>query len=69
MNDLTVGDLIAMLEDFDPTAPVRLASQPSWPFEYTLDSEPVEVNGTVWLAEAGQVGYLPGSVSEALGWR
>lgn len=32
----TVGDLIAALEDYDPETPVRWASQPAWPFEYTI---------------------------------
>jgi len=31
----TVGDLIAALENYDPTTPIRLASQPRWPFEDT----------------------------------
>ena len=38
MNDeLTVGELIEMLQEFDDEAVVRYASQPSWPFEYELD--------------------------------
>lgn len=31
----TVGELIAVLQDYDPDAPIRLAIQPRWPFEYT----------------------------------
>jgi hypothetical protein len=33
---LTVGDLKEMLEEFDDDAEVRLASQPNWPFEYSV---------------------------------
>lgn len=64
----TVGDLIDLLEQFDRDLPVRLASQPAWPFEYVLGQDPVEVDGAVWLAEGNQVGYLAGSVAEGLGW-
>ena len=32
----TVGELIVALQDYDPDTPVRLATQPGWPFEYTL---------------------------------
>lgn len=33
---MTVKDLIRQLEDFDPYAEVRLAIQPSWPFEHSI---------------------------------
>lgn len=32
----TVGELIAALQHYDPDTPIRLATQPHWPFEYTL---------------------------------
>jgi hypothetical protein len=64
----TVSDLLELLEDMDPAAPLRLATQPAWPFEYTV-SDVVEVCGTVWLSEGGQVGYLAGAVAAELGWR
>jgi hypothetical protein len=35
---MLVGDLIAFLEDCPQEAEVRLAMQPSWPFEYSIDS-------------------------------
>lgn len=45
-NGMTVGDLIATLEGIDPDTPVRLAQQPSWPFEYSIgDVVQVEVGG------------------------
>jgi hypothetical protein len=74
---MKVGDLIELLEGVDEKAEVRLASQPSWPLQYHLHREVIEGDDedggpVVWLVEAGQVydsPYLPGFVSEALGWR
>ncbi len=74
---LTVSQLIEELEELDPDAEVRLATQPSWPFEWhlsttepgpamqvTLDDQPV-----VYLVEGEQLGYLPDTVCRELGWR
>jgi hypothetical protein len=36
MNEMTVAELIRLLEDCDPAAEVRLAHQPHWPLQYTL---------------------------------
>ena len=33
---MTVEELIRLLEDCDRDAEVRFASQPSWPFEYSI---------------------------------
>lgn len=33
---MTVQELIEILEDSNPDAEVRFASQPSWPFEYSI---------------------------------
>lgn len=83
MNDkriATVGDLIAALDRYDPTTPVRLATQPGHPIEHTLGQvvctpDDAEGDGTprtdlpvVWLGEGEQVGYLPGLARDALGW-
>ena len=65
---MTVADLIAELEDCDPNATVALAIQPSYPFEHSI-GDVVETHGKVYIGEAGQVGYLSGSVSRELGWR
>ncbi len=37
MNKLTVAELIAELQNMPQDAEVRLAHQPSWPFEYAID--------------------------------
>lgn len=48
---MTVQELIDELMEHDKNAEVRLASQPQWPFEYSID-EVVEVeepvDGLVW---------------------
>ena len=73
---MTAAELIELLENVDPNAEVRLATQPQWPFEYSvgralatddLDTEqagPDEEN-VVWLAAGSQSRYLPGHVAEA----
>jgi len=68
MNTMTVQDLIMELEQFDPDMEVRIASQPSWPFEYTIE-ETAESDGVIYIAEGRQIGYLPGKAAEAVGWR
>lgn len=65
---MTVADLIDILSDFDEDAEVRLAIQPSYPFEHRLDDFVAEADGKVYLAEAGQVGYLSGEARAELGW-
>jgi len=70
----TVSDLLEELQQFDPDAEVRLATQPAWPFEWSLsttdpavefdlDGQPV-----AYLVEGKQLGYLPGAVRDELGW-
>mgnify|MGYP000974184265 CR=1 FL=1 len=123
---MTIRDLVAVLEQYDEDTEVRLAMQPSWPFEYSIadvvapgisrppvgsrikwwdgrpceghvvhvDDEsiiaeddagnghevmldmveacseaPEECSHVVYLTEGRQLGYLPGHVSEVLGWR
>lgn len=74
---MTVADLIWELEQMNPEAEVRFASQPNWPFEYSIASVvSVEVEDrrteesveTVYLEEGRQLGYLPGEAKEELGW-
>lgn len=83
MRNVTVSDLIFELQQCDPDAPVRLATQPSWPFEQAVgdvvevdlsdvgDDEPAVEPGegvVVYIGEGGQIRYLPGVVADALGW-
>ena len=72
---LTVSRLIEELEDGDPGP--RCGSRPSPPGRSNgaLSREPgpamqVDLEGqpVVYLVEAEQLGYLPGSVAEELGW-
>ena len=73
---MTVQELIEELKYMDGDATVRFASQPSWPFEYSIygvvqttvrDNEDNE-RDMVYLEEGRQVGYLPSEVKEELGW-
>ena len=81
---MKIQDLIDALEEqkriYGEQTEVRFAQQPSWPLEYSIDEtvvafEPSEDDNRetgepiVYLAEADQIGYLPGAVSEELGWR
>lgn len=82
---MTAETLIQVLEKacsdagLDPSeVEVRLAMQPTWPMEYTIDEYPdIQVIGIgddvkqqiIHLPEGHQTGYLPGEVSESLGWR
>jgi len=73
---MTVRELIEELRLADQDATVRFASQPSWPFEYSIygvvqttvkDREDNEQE-MVYLEEGRQVGYLPSEAKDELGW-
>ena len=73
---MTVQELIEELRLMDQDATVRFASQPSWPFEYSIygvvqttvrDNEDNE-RDMVYLEEGRQVGYFPAEAKEELGW-
>jgi len=77
---MTVGELKEMIEGLDEDVEVRLAMQPSWPFEYSIssvelidnnpeDSDEGELDAIVYLVEGTQLGYLPCNVCEEIGWR
>ena len=68
---MTVRELIEELRLVDQDATVRFASQPSWPFEYSIYGvvqTTVKDQDMVYLEEGRQVGYLPSEVKEELGW-
>ena len=71
---MTTSDLINLLESVDPDTEVRLAMQPSWPFEYSI-GEVIEINpknipkkSIIYLSEERQIGYLPKEVQKEIGW-
>ncbi len=72
---MTVRELIDELRLMDQDAPVRFASQPSWPFEYsiygvvqtTIEKQDQEED-VVYLEEGRQIGYLPTEAKNELGW-
>ena len=72
---MTVRELIEELKYMDEDATVRFASQPSWPFEYSISGvvqTTVNYNENerdmVYLEEGRQVGYLPSKAKDELGW-
>lgn len=68
---MKVCELIKILGYFPEDAEVRFASQPNWPFEYNIGEDIVmnDEENIVYLAEAGQIGYLPGDIAEKLSWK
>lgn len=64
---MTVEELIQELQCQDPTLEVRIAQQPSWPFEYQLNGVQ-ESRGKLWLVEGDQLRYLHRDVARDLGW-
>lgn len=69
---MTVEELIIELESLPEDAEIRLAMQPSWPFEYGIGCVTEAVSfpegDVAYLAEGPQLGYLPGAAREAIGW-
>ena len=74
---MRVEELIELLEGCNPEAEVRFASQPSWPFEYSIETAiEVDLDGNdtgipkdvVYLEEGSQIGYLPGLAKFELSW-
>lgn len=78
---MNVGKLMEFLKDLPEDAEVRIAQQPSYPFEYSV-ADVVIIGGplganedgeddepVVYLTEGSQLGYLPGKVSREIGWR
>jgi len=72
---MTVKELIEELKYMDEDATVRFASQPSWPFEYSINGVVQTIvdhkglaQDIVYLEEGRQVGYLPSEAKDELGW-
>ncbi|MBX3045149.1 MAG: hypothetical protein KIT33_15370 [Candidatus Kapabacteria bacterium] len=59
---MTVAELIETLQDFDLDMEVRIAHQPNWPFEYSIESiwqdEEGEYSEAIYLVEGSQLGYF-----------
>lgn len=65
---LTVGHLLRQLQGLDPNLPVRLAVNPDFPFAHYVGADVVVRDGTTFIAEDGQEGYLPARARDALAW-
>ena len=65
---LTVADLIATLEVFDPDTPVNLAIRPAWPHVYTLGAIAHAPDGVLYLAQGVHLGHLSEPVRDVLDW-
>lgn len=51
----TVKDLMQVLEDMDPLAPVMVAVQLMWPLEHGITGVVCDCNGTVYLAASEKI--------------
>ena len=72
-----------LIEDHGPDVEVRIASQPSWPFEYAVGQVVAVANGddddddddesspevVFFIGEGRQIGYLGGAAVAELGWQ
>jgi hypothetical protein len=74
---MTVRELIEELVQLDGNTEVRFASQPRWPFEYSIrsvivagieDRQTEEITDVVYLEEGRQIGYLPSEAKDELMW-
>jgi len=68
---MTASQLIEELKQLQPGTEIRIASQPSWPFEWSIGGLVVTEEGEeaiAYLSEGDQIGYLPQDAAIALGW-
>lgn len=72
---MVVSELIALLQDFDGDTEVRLAIQPSWPFEHRVGQVALVAGldgegdaDIVYIGEGEQLGYLAQEAAFCLGW-
>lgn len=75
---MTVGEIVDILRRYPSDMEVRIASQPSWPFEYEIaDIVSVESDNDgqgygpeiVYIGEGRQIDYLSDTAATELGWR
>jgi hypothetical protein len=68
----TVKQLREELEELQEDAEVRIAFQPNYPMEFTIDDVVIVTlaDGTevVYLSEGKELGYLSGEAREKLDW-
>jgi|TARA_R110000751_G_scaffold94798_5_gene185074 hypothetical protein len=68
---MTVNDLKEVLEYYDGDMEVRFASQPNYPFEYSINDAVAVLTDDgdiLYLEEGRQIGYLDYNAKEELGW-
>ena len=77
---MTVGELKELFDQMDPDTEVRLAMQPAWPFEYSINDYAIidtseeedfakdDGKSVLYLTEGRQIGYLPKQVCDEIGW-
>ena len=68
---MTVQELIEQLSEMNPSAEIRLAIQPRYPFECGVQDEIVQTEdeSKVFIGESGQIGYLEEEVCDLLNWQ
>jgi len=55
--EMTVGELMEILGQYDPKDKVRIGSQPSWPFEYEI-SGVTPYEECIYIMDGRQIGYF-----------
>jgi hypothetical protein len=71
---MTVGELKQHLYELsedghiNEDTEIKIAIQPRWAFEHSISHDVAAVDGKLYLAEAGQDGYLNEEASGELGW-
>lgn len=71
---MTVEDLYYFLEEglnngeFDLETEVRFAMQPNSPIELQIGADATNVEGTIYLHEEKQLGYIDEEVAQKINW-
>lgn len=73
MADMTVAELIEVLQDADPDCNVRIAYQPTYPLRATVATValPDEMDGSegfVWIAASASVPYMENPYAPSDAW-